>query len=334
MVSHDRELLQEVDVIYELSSLGLTSFNGAYRDYLCAKKNKDGAIERKLANLNKQKKHVLDQSQISKEKAQKRASQGNKLRRSGSQAKVLLDGKKNKAQGTASSKATKTQAIVLNIDGKQKELLKQQEQLRPLSLSMHHEKSKKGQQLYVEGVLLPFGCQERINLKVMNSEKYHLIGDNGSGKSTLMKVLLGELKPIKGNILLNAPVYYFDQYYSLLDGELNVLESMQKHCTHLNDSNLRTLLAGIGFRADKVFTQVKQLSGGEKMRLMILVVSHQHELPLLLLDEPDNHLDIESKEMLANTLNEFDGSFIIISHDEYLINTINNILKIQLVRPS
>lgn len=334
VVSHDRELLQEVDVIYELSSLGITSFNGAYSDYLCAKQNNDEAIERKLSNLNKQKKHVLNQSQKTKEKAQKRASQGNKLRRSGSQAKVLLDGKKNKAESSASNKITQTQTLVLNIDGKQKAFLKQQEQFKPLSLSMHHEKSKTIQQLYVEDLLLPFGCQERINLKVMNNEKYHLVGENGSGKSTLMKVLLGDINPIKGSIHLNAPVIYFDQYFSLLDGQLNMLENMQKHCAHLNNSDLRTLLAGIGFRADKVFTQVKQLSGGEKMRLMILVVSHLHELPLLLLDEPDNHLDIESKEMLADALNEFNGSFIIISHDQYLINTIDNVLKIQLVKSS
>ena len=80
----------------------------------------------------------------------------------------------------------------------------------------------------------------------------------------------------------------------------------------------------------KFYTKVAQLSGGEKMRLMILIASHQVELPLLLLDEPDNHLDIESKSVLANALNEFNGSLILISHDEYLVNHINKILKVQL----
>jgi ATPase subunit of ABC transporter with duplicated ATPase domains len=331
VVSHDRELLQEVDSIYELTSLGLTYFNGAYSDYLSTKKNKDEAIERQLLHLKKQKLNVLNQSQKSKEKAQKRASQGNKLRNSGSQAKVLLDGKKNKAEGAAAGKANKTKLQVSSIDSKQVALLKQQEPLKPLSLSMHHDKNKKNQQLWAEGIVLPFGSQKTINLKVMSNEKYHLVGKNGSGKSTLMKVLLGELIPIDGTVHLNAPAFYFDQYFSLLNGQLTMLENMNKYCAHLHDSDLRTLLAGIGFRGDKVFTQVEQMSGGEKMRLMILVMSNQYELPLLLLDEPDNHLDIESKEVLANALNEFNGSFIIISHDEYLINAIDDLLKIQLI---
>jgi ATPase subunit of ABC transporter with duplicated ATPase domains len=197
---------------------------------------------------------------------------------------------------------------------------------------MHQQKRKKVQQLYVEAVVLPFGSQTPIDIKVMSNEKYHLIGGNGSGKSTLMKVLLGELPPIKGSVHLNAPVFYFDQYFSLLDGQHTMLDNMKKHCARLNNSNLRTLLAGIGFRGDKVFTQVKQLSGGEKMRLIILVVGHQHEMPLLLLDEPDNHLDIESKEVLANALNEFTGSFILISHDDHLLVGIDSFLKIQLMK--
>lgn len=332
LVSHDRELLQEVDSIYELSSLGLNFYQGAYSDYLSTKKNNDESIKRQLQHLKKQKSHVLNQSQKTKEKAQKRASQGNKLRSSGSQAKVLLDGKKNKAEGAASGKASQTNTQLFSIDNKHTELLKQQERLRPLSLSMHHEKSKKVQQLYVEGIVLPFGSQEPINLKVMSNEKYHLVGENGSGKSTLMKVLLGELMPVRGNMYLNVPMFYLDQYFSLLDDRLNMLENMKLYCPHLNSSELRTILAEIGFRGDKVFTQVDELSGGEKMRLMILVVSHQQELPLLLLDEPDNHLDIESKEMLATALNEFNGSFVIISHDEHLIGSIDDIFKIQLIK--
>jgi len=331
IVTHDRELLQQVDTTYELTSLGLTIYNSTYSDYLSTKQNKDEALTKQLLHLEKQKSKVLNQAQKSKERAQKRASQGNKLRNNGSQAKVLLDGKKNKAEGAASGKVSKTKTQVSAIDSKQTVILKQQEQLKPLSLSMHHEKSKKIQQLWAEGLVLPYGCQEPINLKVMSNEKYHLFGKNGSGKSTLMKVLLGELIPINGIVHLNTPVFYFDQHFSLLNGQLTMLDNIKSYCAHLNDSDSRTILAGIGFRGDKVFTQVEQLSGGEKMRLMILMMSHQYELPLLLLDEPDNHLDIGSKEVLANALNEFKGSFIIISHDEYLINAIDDILKIQLI---
>jgi ATPase subunit of ABC transporter with duplicated ATPase domains len=329
VVSHDRELLQEVDAIYELSSLGLSFFQGDYSDYLTIKQTNEEALERKLLNLNKQKKNVLNQAQKSKEKAQNRASQGKSLRKSGSQPKVLLDCKKNRAEGTTSSKVAQTRAMILNIDSKKADLLKQKENVKPLSLSMHHEKSKKIQQLCIEDIELPFGSKEKLNFKVMNNEKIHLVGDNGSGKSTLMKVILGELKPISGNINLNSKIFYCDQHFSLLNAQLTMLECMEEHCTDLNEMDLRTILAGIGFRGDKVYTQANQLSGGEKMRLMILIASHQRELPLLLLDEPDNHLDIESKAVLANALNEFNGSLILISHDEYLVGHIEHISKVQ-----
>ncbi|MGL1957720.1 MAG: ATP-binding cassette domain-containing protein [Colwellia sp.] len=203
--------------------------------------------------------------------------------------------------------------------------MKKKENVKPLSLSIHHEKSKKIQQLFVEDIVLPYGSEEKLNFKVTNNEKIHLVGENGSGKSTLFKIILGELKPRSGRINLNAKIFYCDQHFSLLEHQLTMLECMEKYCTDLNEVALRTILAGIGFRGDKVYTQAAQLSGGEKMRLMILIASHQVELPLLLLDEPDNHLDIESKSVLANALNEFNGSLILISHDEYLVNHINKI---------
>ena len=252
VISHDRELLQEVDSIYELSSLGLSSFHGNYSDYLSEKQSNDEALERKLLNLKKQKKNALNQMQKSKVKAQKRASQGNKLRNSGSQAKVLLDGKKNKAEGAASSKITQARAKVLNIDSKQADLLRKKENAKPLSLSIHHERSKKIQQLFVEDIVLPFGSEEKLNFKVTNNEKIHLVGENGSGKSTLLKIILGELKPRSGRINLNAKIFYCDQHFSLLEHQLTMLESMEKYCTDLNEVDLRTILAGIGFRGDKV----------------------------------------------------------------------------------
>jgi ATPase subunit of ABC transporter with duplicated ATPase domains len=164
----------------------------------------------------------------------------------------------------------------------------------------------------------------------MSNDKIHLVGENGSGKSTLMKVILGELKPTNGIINSRAKIFYCDQHFSLLGTQLTMLECMERNCIDLNETNLRTILAVAGFRGDKVYTQVNQLSGGEKMKLMILIASHQSELPLLLLDEPDNHLDIESKTVLANALNEFNGSFVLISHDQYLVSHIEHISKVHL----
>ena len=88
----------------------------------------------------------------------------------------------------------------------------------------------------------------------------------------------------------------------------------------MKESDARTLLAGIGFRRDSVFKMGSMLSGGEKMKLAMLIVSHQRTQPLLLLDEPDNHLDLDSKIMLAQALNGYRGGFILVSHDQEFAN--------------
>ena len=94
-----------------------------------------------------------------------------------------------------------------------------------------------------------------------------------------------------------------------------MFDSLMIHSFGLTESDARTLLAGIGFRRNSVYRKVAHLSGGEKMKLAMLIVSHKQGSPLLLLDEPDNHLDIDSKQILASALREYRGAFILVSHD-------------------
>lgn len=88
-----------------------------------------------------------------------------------------------------------------------------------------------------------------------------------------------------------------------------------QQCNGINERDARTLLVGIGFRQDSVFRLGAMLSGGEKMKLAMLIVSHQLQNPVLLLDEPDNHLDLDSKVMLSQALRNYRGGFILVSHD-------------------
>jgi ATPase subunit of ABC transporter with duplicated ATPase domains len=149
--------------------------------------------------------------------------------------------------------------------------------------------------------------------------KLHLQGGNGSGKSTLLKVLLGNTKPSGGDWHMNTATYYLDQHFGLVDESLSVLDNIGLLCPGVQQSNARTLLAGIGFRRDDVHRLASYLSGGEKMKLSMLMVSHQSEQPLLLLDEPDNHLDLDSKRVLASALNHYQGAFVIVSHDREFV---------------
>lgn len=95
-----------------------------------------------------------------------------------------------------------------------------------------------------------------------------------------------------------------------------MLDMVCHRCEALNIPKARTLLAGIGFRRESVHQCVSALSGGEKMKLAMLIASHQSHSSILLLDEPDNHLDLEAKQQLIGAINGYQGTVILVSHDE------------------
>ncbi len=115
---------------------------------------------------------------------------------------------------------------------------------------------------------------------------------------------------------MNTPLYYLDQHFGVIRHNLSILNNLMLNCEGMKRVMHEPLLAGIGFRRDSVFRLGGELSGGEKMKLAMLIVSHQPNQPLLLLDEPDNHLDLDSKIMLTQALNTYRGGFILISHDQ------------------
>lgn len=316
LISHDRALLREMDEIWELSSLGLRVYGGNYDDYHARKQAETQALDRQLSQVVKQTKHLEIQQQKNREKAEQRAAQGNKTRKDGSQPKMLLDGMKESAEDSVSNR-NKNMSLRRNLlDQKQQALSSQLEQIKPQKFHLSSGSQQGHQVMNLEQAVLPFGTQTAIFLQVRGNEKIHLTGNNGCGKSTLLWVVRGTQSLKQGKLNLNCPVFYLDQHFSLVDEQSSLIENLMGACEGLIESDARTLLAGIGFRRDRVFKKAGTLSGGEKMKLAMLIVSHQANQPLLLLDEPDNHLDLESKRLLAEALSHHQGGFLLVSHDE------------------
>jgi len=315
LVSHDRMLLREMNEIWELSGLGLQVFGGNYDVYSKQKNAELKAVERKLASVDKQRKKLELQAQKNLEKAEQRVAQGTKLRLEGSQPKVLIDGKKDKASARASNRNKNEQLRRAHLQDKALSLNTKKEQLQEQKLYLEDNPSRLRKVISILQGVIPFGSKEPISLQVYANDKIHLTGKNGSGKSTLLKTLIGEISLHQGSLQLNTPLYYLDQQFGVIRNELSILENLIKQCIGMKESDARTLLAGIGFRRDSVFRLGHMLSGGEKMKLAMLIVSHQPERPLLLLDEPDNHLDLDSKTMLAQALSNYRGGFVLVSHD-------------------
>ncbi len=161
------------------------------------------------------------------------------------------------------------------------------------------------------------------SLNIYKGERIALIGKNGTGKSTLLKLLLGELKPIKGlaHIGHSVEIAYYDQEHSTLNESLTLVEEIAEDFETMEMSKIRNLLAAFLFTGDDVFKQVGTLSGGEKGRLSLakLMLAKGN---FLLLDEPTNHLDMISKEVLEKALRHYSGTILFISHDRYFINRV------------
>lgn len=162
-----------------------------------------------------------------------------------------------------------------------------------------------------------------ISLAVERGQKIGVIGSNGTGKSTLLKTITGLIPPLSGDVRFGVKtrVGYFDQTIAATKSELSVLEDFRAEFPELNDGEIRKTLGGFLLSGDDVFKCVKDLSGGEKVRLALSKIFRRRP-NFLILDEPTNHMDIIGKETLEKLLMDYSGTVIVVSHDRYLINRV------------
>jgi ATP-binding cassette subfamily F protein 3 len=189
--------------------------------------------------------------------------------------------------------------------------------------------------LKLENVTVSYGpltVFDTLSLSVNRGDKIAVIGPNGAGKSTLLKTCVGLVKPEKGTITTghNAVVRYYSQHrLEQLHPERTLLETIEAVAHTSDKTYLRSILGAFLFTEDEAFKKVGVLSGGEKSRLSLatLLVDPGN---VLLLDEPTNHLDIQAVAYLADALREYEGTVIIVSHDEFFISQIvNRVLELR-----
>jgi ATP-binding cassette subfamily F protein 3 len=162
-----------------------------------------------------------------------------------------------------------------------------------------------------------------VRLMVRGGDRIGILGVNGAGKSTLVKTLAGELDVQAGSRKASRglEVGYFAQHQlDMLDLDSSPLQHLTRLAPQTREQELRNYLGGFGFGGDRVMDTVAPMSGGEKARLALSLIVWQKP-NLLLLDEPSNHLDVETREALTRALAEFGGSMLLVSHDRHLLRT-------------
>lgn len=150
------------------------------------------------------------------------------------------------------------------------------------------------------------------------------MGANGSGKSTLLRIISVSHSSESNDLLNSVNSLYLDQNFSFLDSQRSALDNLMSLNPDQTAEFWRTLLGQLRLRGDKVLQPISELSGGEQLKVALTTVANPlNGLNLLLLDEPENHLDIESKELLATAIRSFNGAIILVSHDQYFVKQCN-----------
>lgn len=298
VVSHDRYFLDQVVTrIFDLEDGELTFYQGNYSDFV---KEKEARLLAQFQQYQEQQKKIKKMKEAIK-----------RLREWANRANPPNDGMHRRASSMekALERMEKINRPVL--------------ERRKIGLELEAGKRSGRDVAVLEGVSKAFTGRtlfKDVDLLIRFQERTAIIGENGSGKSTLLQILLGQLEPDSGTSTLGSNVkagYLSQAGLEGYDYE-TVLEAFRDQVT-MTEGNARHVLARFLFYGSHVFRKVRDLSGGERMRLRLAQLMYQ-DVNLLVLDEPTNHLDIDSREVLEEALADFEGTILAVSHDRYFLN--------------
>lgn len=162
---------------------------------------------------------------------------------------------------------------------------------------------------------------DKLSFSLTRGEKFLIVGENGVGKSTLLKLLVGELQPKSGSVILgqNTTLAYYAQELEILDPRRNILENVESY--DFTDTELRSALSNFLFYGDDIFKKVEVLSPGERARVALCKILLQRT-NLILLDEPTNHFDPETQKIIGENLHDYSGTIIMVSHNPAFVEQI------------
>lgn len=299
IVSHDRYFLDK------MSNKILDLDNGIGKVY---NSNYSGYLEEKQRDFEKQVASYKDQQEL--------------IKKLEAQKKYFAE------RGMATNSSTlcdRAHVLQTKIDKLKEMAISKPKIPKKLNVEFAEERKTSKKIISIENldVTIPGGRKilDNINLNIFAGERVALIGANGSGKSTLVKSILGEQNlPVDGKIEIGPSVKigYLPQIITFPKPNQNLLEYFC-NSAELNEQKARQVLAGFQFYQEDVTKKVVNLSGGEKMRVKLAELL-QKKINTLIFDEPTNHIDIPTKEVLEDALEDFDGTLIFISHDRYFIN--------------
>jgi ATPase subunit of ABC transporter with duplicated ATPase domains len=330
VVSHDRKLLNQLDKVCELSRHGITIYGGNYDFYSEQKEIENNALNQDIQSKEKTLRKAKEKERETLERQQKLNARGKRKQEKAGIAKIMMNTLRNNAeQSTAKLKSVHDE----KIDGISNELLELRS-MRPeidkMKFGFDNSELHTGKILFTaRDVNFSYHnhplWKSNLSFLITSGERVALKGNNGSGKTTLIKIILGDLEPTIGTAFRaeNKSVY-IDQDYSLIENTLSVYEQAQRfNSGSLQEHEIKIRLNRFLFGKEDWDKPCSTLSGGERMRLMLCCLTIGSKSPdIIILDEPTNNLDIQNIEILTAAINEYQGTLIVVSHDEHFLKDV------------
>lgn len=337
IVSHDRELLETVDAIVELTSLGATRYGGNWSQYRERKALELAAAEHDLSDAERRAAEAARSAQANVERQARRDREGRKKAARGDMPRIIAGGLKERSELTSGENtrlAERRRAQALEDVTAAREKI---EVLQPLSVRLPPT-SLPGSKivLRLEGVTAGYApgraVIRNLSFDITGPERIAVTGPNGSGKTTLLALITGELKPWEGSISVRTGFAVLDQRVSLLDASASIRDNFRRINPQSDENACRAALARFMFRADAALQPVSTLSGGQLLRAgLACVLGGSAPPPLLILDEPTNHLDIDSIATVEAGLRVYDGALLAVSHDETFLGGIGITRRLEML---
>jgi ATPase subunit of ABC transporter with duplicated ATPase domains len=328
VASHDRALLERVDRIVELTSVGVTIFGGAWPAFAEARDAARTRAEADLVRASDALRNAEREVQKAREKKARRDKVGSAWRARGGEPKLSLGAAAQRAENSGEREG---HIAARRIDDRTDALEEARARLEistPLSIDLPATDLPDSRELIAfKDVVMAHGDRRLfgpLSFEIRGPDRIAISGANGSGKTTLLRLITGELKPTAGDIRrLTDRIAMLDQHIGLLDGASSILDNLRRLNPDLSDNEAHAALARFAFRNKAALQTSGTLSGGERLRAGLACVFSRPRPPLLLLlDEPTNHLDLTSIEVLEAALSSFDGALIAVSHDQTFLQAI------------
>lgn len=322
VASHDRELLEQVPRILELSASGLRSYGGNYADYQAQRDAEQQAARAALEHAATERKRTRARMQKEHDDSQRRSAKTLRTVDTlniASFERVKYKGAAKERIGTWKKQHSEQNEALNAAVNKARERV---EDDNPVMFTLPGSQIPEGKQVLVlEDLVLQHVPVPPLTWRIDGPMRVALKGPNGCGKSTLLKTLLGEVAPRSGSCKVSVSCAYLDQHLSRLDLSQSVMTHLNLSHTPPEEGVLRTRLAQLQLGADKVMLPLAALSGGERLKAALACVLWGAEATqLLLLDEPTNHLDLASVQAIEAALAGFPGALLVVSHDEAFLS--------------